>query len=360
MRRIPVLITMVVLMVAMLAIVGSSAQAATTTGTTTTTGTGTTGPVGTTSPITTSATDATGTTPTGTTATTRETTVRYGPFTIPRASSDDMPGMLEQVRLGVTKPCLNCYITSFKPNLVYPNGSEANVINVTDPYTSSVKQSGVMLHHALFTNQFRSDATCGSSGTLWGLAGERFFASGNERTTIGFPAGYGYRVRWWDSWNLLVDLMNHEPLSQSVYLEVTYTYRSASDPVEPLKPVWLDIDNCGDSEYSIPYLYSDTHWDWNVNVPGDVMAAAGHIHGHGIAVEATNESQGGASICRSEAQSDPMNAHLIRSMSTCTADTGPLAHVNLGDTVRLHSEYQSTHPADDVMGIMLAYIHRTT
>jgi len=203
-----------------------------------------------------------------------------------------MPGMLEQVRLGVTKPCQDCYITSFKPDLIYSDGSTANVSNVTDPYTGSVKQSGVMLHHAVFTNQFRSDATCGSSGTLWGLAGERFFAAGNERTTIGFPAGYGYRVRWWDSWNLLVDLMNHETQPKSVYVQVTYTYTSASDPVEPLKPVWLDIDNCGDSEYSIPYGYSDTHWDWNVNVPGNVIAAAAHVHGHGIAVEATNESRG--------------------------------------------------------------------
>jgi hypothetical protein len=317
MRRIPVLITMVVLMVAMLAILGSPAQAATK-------------------------------------------KVLYGPFTIPAASSSDMPSMLERVRLGVTKPCQNCYITSFQPNLVYPDGSTANVTNPD----GSPTQRGVMLHHAVFTNQFRSDATCGSSETLWGLAGERFFASGNERTTIRFPAGYGYRVRWWDSWNLLVDLMNHETQSQSVYLEVTYTYTSASDPVEPLKPVWLDIDNCGDSEYSIlggiPALFSDTHWDWNVNVPGDVMAAAGHVHGHGVAVEATNESQGATSICRSVATLDPINAHLIRSMSTCTADTGPLAHVNLGDTVRLHSEYLSTHPADDVMGIMIAYIHRTT
>jgi hypothetical protein len=265
--------------------------------------------------------------------------------------------MLEQVRLGVTKPCQNCYITSFQPNLVYEDGSEANVINVTNP-DGTPGERGVMLHHALFTNQFRSDATCGSSGTLWGLAGERFFASGNERTTISFPPGYGYQVRWWDSWNLLVDLMNHEPLSQSVYLEVTYTYTSASDPVEPLKPVWLDIDNCGDSEYSIPAGPSDTHWDWKVNVPGNVIAAAGHVHGHGIAVEATNESRGGRSICRSVAQLDPMNVHMVQSMSTCSGD--PLARVKLGDTVRLHSEYLSTHPADDVMGIMLAYIDRTT
>jgi hypothetical protein len=42
-------------------------------------------------------------------------------------------------------------------------------------------------------------------------------------------------------------------------------------------------------------------------------------------------------------------------MSTCTGD--PLATIRQGDIVRLHSEYNSTHPANDVMGIMLGYIH---
>jgi hypothetical protein len=42
-------------------------------------------------------------------------------------------------------------------------------------------------------------------------------------------------------------------------------------------------------------------------------------------------------------------------MSTCTG--APLARVTSGQTVRLHSEYQSSHAADDVMGIMLTYIH---
>jgi hypothetical protein len=315
------LITVVVLVVAMLAIVGGPAQAATK-------------------------------------------TVRYGPFTIPAASDSATPGMFEKVRLGVTKPCQDCYITSFSPNLTYPDGSTANVEVNKDPDTGSVTHTGVMLHHAVFTSQFRSDPTCGSSGTLWGVAGERFFAAGNERTAITFPSGYGYRVRWWDSWNLLVELMNHGDQSKSVYVDVTYTYQSASaQGMKPLKPVWLDIDNCGDSEYSIPAGYSDTHWDWKVNVPGEVIAAAGHVHGHGIAVGATNESQGGASICRSGAKLDPMNVHSVLSMSTCTGDLPDpsLARVNMGDVVRLHSEYQlpSGHAADDVMGIMLAYIYRT-
>ena len=313
MRRIILLVTVVLLTVAMLAVVGGTAQAEQLTK-----------------------------------------TVQYGPFTIP-AASGDMPGMLEQVKLGVKKPCTDCYITSFTPDLKYTDGTTANVDVIKDPQTGTVTHTGVMLHHTLFTSQFRSDATC--AGTPLGLAGERFFASGNERTPIEFPEGYGYRVRSWDSWNMLVDLMNHEPESKSVYVEVTYTYRSASEAgMKPLKPVWLDIDQCGDSEYSIPAGYSDTHWDWKVNVPGKVVAAIGHVHGHGIAVEATNDSRGGASICRSEATLDPDNVHNVLSMSTCTGD--PLARVRLGDIVRLHSEYQSRHAANDVMGIMLAYIHR--
>jgi hypothetical protein len=42
-------------------------------------------------------------------------------------------------------------------------------------------------------------------------------------------------------------------------------------------------------------------------------------------------------------------------MSTCPSD--PLATLVAGETVRLHSKYQSTHAADDVMGIMLMYVN---
>ncbi len=270
-------------------------------------------------------------------------TVRYGPFTIPAGTQAD-PGMIHnQLRLGVSRPCLDCYITSMTPDLVYADGTRATLA------------TGAMLHHAVWTSQWRADATCGNQ---WlGLAGERFFASGDERTAIRFPTGYGYRVRWYDSWNMLVDLMNHTAAAQTVYVKVTFTYRPSWEDVRPLKPVWLDIDQCGDSEYSIPAGYSDTHRDWNVNVPGKVVAMLGHVHGHGVAVEATNESRGGASICRSVATLDPTNVHSVAAMSTCVGD--PLATLAQGNVVRLHSEYNSSHAADDVMGIMLGYIHRS-
>jgi hypothetical protein len=268
-------------------------------------------------------------------------TVRYGPFTIP-AGTETTPGMIHNKLLfGVARPCVDCHITSFKPDLVYGDGTKATMA------------TGPMLHHMVLTSQWRRDATC--AGSWLGLAGERFFASGNERTAIGFPTGYGYRVRYYDSWNLLVDLMNHSTSTKTVYVQVTFTIRPSWESVARLKPVWLDIDQCGDSEYSIPAGFSDTHWDWKVNVPGKVMAMIGHLHGHGVAIEATNESRGGQSICKSVATLDPMDVHSVLSMSTCVGD--PLATISAGQTVRLHSMYQSSHPADDVMGIMLGYIN---
>src|SRR5215207_4257195 len=235
--------------------------------------------------------------------------VRYGPFTI-SAQTAAGPGMVNnKLMFAVQRPCLGCYVTSFTPNLVYPDG------------TAATMETGPMLHHAVFASQFRRDATC--SGTLLGLAGERFFASGDERTRIAFPPGYGYRVRLYDSWNLLVDLMNHSLEPKTVYVVVTYTYRPSWESVTPVRPVWLDIDQCGDSEYSIPAGFSDTHRDWSVNVPGRIVSVAGHVHGHGVAVEATNESRGGASICRSTATLHPTDPHRVLSMSTCTGD--PLA-----------------------------------
>ena len=268
------------------------------------------------------------------------TTVRYGPYTIPGGTETD-PGMINnRLQFAVERPCWDCYVTAFKPDLVYADGTRATM------------DQGPMLHHAVWTSQWRRDPTCGSS---WlGLAGERFFASGDERTAVSMPPGYGYRVRWYDSWNMLVDLMNHSTTQKTVYVQVTFTTRPSWEAVQAVKPVWLDIDQCGDSEYWIPAGFSDTHWDWNVNVPGRVVAAIGHVHGHGLAVEATNESEGSSSICRSEAVLDPNNAHRVMSMGTCTGD--PVARVRSGQSVRLHSEYNSTHAANDVMGIMLTYI----
>lgn len=275
------------------------------------------------------------------------TSVRYGPYTIPAASGMEMGELENRLNLWVRKPCSGCTITRMQANLVYADGSRANV------------NTGAMLHHMVLASQFRSDPTCGSN--LLGLVGERFFASGNERTVVEFPPGYGYRVGFLDQWNLIYDLMNMMAEPQTVYIEMSFTYQSGSIG-EAVRPVWLDADQCGDSEYSIPAGVSDRHWDWNVNVPGRIVGIGGHVHteGHGIRTEATNESTG-QSICNSVATYGGAPDYIdmdgepwISSMSTCIAD--PVATVSRGQTVRLHSVYDSPEARDDVMGIMIAFI----
>lgn len=266
------------------------------------------------------------------------TTVRYGPFTIPGGTMD-MPGMIEnQLRFGVAKPCAGCYITSMAPNLTFADGTTANVWD------------GVMLHHTVLSSAFRSDPTCG--GNLLGLIGQRFFASGNERTVVEVPAGYGYYVGWFDSWNMIVDLMNHSMDAQTVYIDITYTWTRTTQT--RVTPVWLDVDQCGDSEYAVPAGLSDTHWDWTVNVPGKIVGIGGHIHDGGVRIEATNETTG-ESICDSVASyMDHMDMRHVMSMSKCVAD--PVAVIERGQTVRVHSVYDTMAPLDDAMGIMIAFI----
>ena len=97
-------------------------------------------------------------------------------------------------------------------------------------------------------------------------------------------------------------------------------------------------------------------------MPGRVVAIGGHVHteGHGVRIEATNQSTG-QSICNSVAAYgespdyiDMMGEPWISSMSTCIAN--PVATVARGQTVRIHSVYDSPEPRNDVMGIMMAFI----
>jgi hypothetical protein len=202
-------------------------------------------------------------------------------------------------------------------------------------------------------------------------------------------------------------------VTKSLNIEVVYQYRTTG--ASETKPLWLDIDGCGDSEYSIGAGYSDTTADWTSNVSGRVIAINGHLHdvditnatpcdthcaaqGGGIAVSAelvggSNTYYGpvppnnpppadltGTTICRSEGYygtpwaGTNFKGHLD-TMSTCGIGTDrpgtaqpeaypaggnyPTTGVPFaaGQTIKLHSEYQNDtgSPQTDVMGIMMAW-----
>lgn len=287
-------------------------------------------------------------------------TIDYGPYTIPAGGGDphdhmSMGMVHNQIVTNIAKPCTNCSIVGIKPDLVYSDGTRANL------------DTGPMLHHAMFSasGSGKSDATC--AGTMIGTLGERFFAAGNERTEVDISSmPYGYKVGRSEQWNMVIDLMNWQTTAKTVKMRMTYTYATSGDHSSRtgVRPVWLDVAQCTmDSLVSVPTGSSDTHYDWNVNVPGRIIGAAGHIHDHGVRVELTNESAGGASICNSVAgyggtgYVTPDGRSHVSSMTTCIAD--PVATIASGQSLRLHALYDvpsTHHPIDNAMGIMIVYI----
>jgi hypothetical protein len=288
--------------------------------------------------------------------------IEYGPYTIPAGGGDphdhgSMGQLKNQIVFNISKPCTGCTLIGATPDLVYTNGAKANITE------------GPMLHHAVFMAQSsgKTDATCGNSGP--GQLGERFFATGNERTAIDLQSlNYGYKVNSSETWNMVYDLMNWETTSKTVKIKMTWKYATGSDHTNraPLRPVWLDADGCSmDSEISVPFGVSDTHFDWNATFGGKMIAAAGHIHDHGVNVEVTNKSAGEALLCNSKAGYGGPGyvTHVdgrshISSMGVCTGN--PLGTIKSGDTLRLHGIYnvpEGHHAINDAMIIAIAYIN---
>jgi hypothetical protein len=280
--------------------------------------------------------------------------IRYGPYTVqPGAENPDGThghGMASGAQIA-EKPCTDCYLVGMQADLVKPDGTRAG------------HSTNMMLHHMVMFNSEagREDATCGTS---LGRFGQRFFASGDERTPTNFPEGYGYRVGN-GTWGLLWELASMATVPETAFIEVTFEYVPGSTAgMKDVEPVWMDIDQCGDSEVSIPAGPSSQNWTWTVNRPGDIVGIAGHVHDHGVNLEARNDTTGEL-ICDSVAGygEDPIyidhhGEEHISSMSGCggRGATEPVATVQNGQRVTITSHYDAPAPVPDAMGISVAYI----
>ncbi|MEU8347705.1 hypothetical protein AB0C74_38910 [Spirillospora sp. NPDC048832] len=269
-------------------------------------------------------------------------TLRYGPYTIPKAADGEHGMLPNQLAFNVQKPCENCYVTGFKPNLVYADGSNANI------------NTGPMLHHAVFFNSAARDIVCG------GL--RRVLASGNERMESVFPAGYGFRIGRFDRWTLLADLMNHAHEEKTAYLEFTFTYVPASGSgITPVVPLWLDAGGCLDSTWDTPAEQSEKSRTWRSTVSGDLVHIRGHLHRGGIAVRTENTGTGQV-LCRSVAEEggtpefiDHHGMAEVSSMPSCGGS--PIGRIERGDTLRITASYRASETGfADVMGIMHGWV----
>lgn len=333
---------------------------------------------------------------------TQTTTVRWGPVELPAATEDGpgeahneiagLEGFRASIIDGVTsaagyeveKPCEDCYIVAIEPNLVLENGETANFNN------------GFMLHHVVNVNFSEPDVTCRPNlfsfkpiKALGGLAGgnQRIFASGNERTGGHMDGPYGYYVSEGDDWGLIYHLMNMNPEPRDVYFEYEFKWVDASESdLRPVRPLWMDIDQCGDSEADSPAGYSDLTWAWKSDRTHTFTNAGGHIHNYGINVAWTNQTKGEL-VCNSVAgyaagspympigpgtgadpahpveamvvDSDPLGLENyqgnISDMTVCNfGEEGP--RVDRRDEMMFNAQVYRPEANDHEMGIMVSFI----
>src|SRR5207302_1820653 len=245
----------------------------------------------------------------------------------------------------LTSTCSNCYVTGIQIDMEFADGRSANM------------DSGIMLHHLVLIQPGLPDATCGPS-TLLGVLGQRFFASGNERTPGVLPAGFGYHL---GSGPLLAvfDIMNMSSSLQVVWLAATVSWLPDTTPgIKPVTPVWLDENNCSTSTYAIPAGPTDRVWTWTSTITGRVVTAGGHVHDGGVETELADRTNG-QHICTSRAGYGTKPAYMgsVESMTTCSHDR--IGMVRAGDVLALDTYYNSPTAKTDVMGIMIAYVYQT-
>lgn len=292
--------------------------------------------------------------------------VNYGPFTLAANTHGAF------YPFNVEKPCENCWITGISPNVVYADDSTANY------------DTGIMMHHMVMFNVSGQDLTCPDGVGGGALNGERLFAAGNERTALDLSGGngfafHGYKIDTGDLWLLNADIVNHAGADQTVYIQVTWNYStSAKDEVVP---VWLDIDNCADSQYPTAGGYEDIHWSWTSNISGKIVSAGGHVHDGGISIATVNATTG-ANICTSVAgygagssfapglgtgadvnhpvshnsivPGEPAYLGHIEDMTQCGSLSG-VGNIAVGDVIDLHTQYNGTGDPGD-MGIVMLWV----
>ncbi len=213
-------------------------------------------------------------------------TYRIGPIDVTSGQNR----IENRIMLPAERPSVNGYITAFRPNLVNPDGSIP-------------KSSSIMFHHGVWVNLSRRDAT---SGRMM----ERFIGTGEEKTEVEFPAGFGYFHDKSDVWLLNHMIHNLTPAEHELYITYEIDFVPLTSPVAEgmrgVRPVWMDVVNPNpypvfdthkgsggrDGEIVWPYEAKEDPYEdgikrnlWTVDRDGVLVWSVGHVHTGGLATD---------------------------------------------------------------------------
>jgi plastocyanin len=271
-------------------------------------------------------------------------------------------------------------------------------VDVVDQNTNPVPISRLMLHHIVFlnSNNGRQDRTCAGRGyagfgeeqITGNYASERFYAAGEERAKISFPAGYGYRIEPGHVWSMVYMFMNHRPQTDDDAW-VQYKVRvDTSNSLDPVIPYWLDVANCrADPIYNVagmspkakkrarrrarrrgnlPLRVSRNRTaDVTIKEDGWIVAGAGHVHGGADKLTISKPGCNNIQVAKS-VPTWGLPSHPFYNVRPVLHEPGPIGMsafgtptgipVRNGQEIRLNSIYDGVRPHTRVMGIFVVYL----
>lgn len=221
----------------------------------------------------------------------------------------------------------------------------------------------VHLHHAVWVNPVAEDLTCSSP------FGERFFASGKERTAMDLPAGYGYH---WSNeanpnspyygakgWGMTAHLDGmHGMTHKGVFLRLRMKFTPASEgDLVPTRALWIDVNGSCTLNPTFDVVKgsgSDGRYKKSATldmpVSGNVIGMAGHLHDGGLRLTLRNQTAR-EKVFTSRARYEDSRRWFLTGMTSFYGTPGKT--LSAGDDLKLTAVYDSSRNWDDVMGIMM-------
>ncbi len=276
----------------------------------------------------------------------------------------------------VPKPTEDGYIVAIRPNLVRNDGSVPPV-------------DVIHLHHGVWIVN-HPPAPEKKRGTT-----ELLFASGEEKTVMALPAGYGYVYKAADGWTINYMLHNLLSTPDSVSIVYDLDFIPATDPaaakITPARPIWMDVQSGHiypvfdvlkgtgtDGTFTYPdqaknpYGKGEPLNEWTVDKDSTLIATAGHLHPGGLHTDMYVQRPGAGATASEEAKASVAGdkAHVFRSEAAYYEPAGAVSwdvsmtgtqpdwrvNVKKGDTISISATYDTTRASwYESMGIMIVW-----
>lgn len=282
---------------------------------------------------------------------------KYGPITVAAGQNLILVGPVT-----IEKPAYEGFAIRVKPDLVRADGTVPNV-------------DQIHLHHAVFVNMSRPDATDPSLP-------ERFFGVGEEKTIAQMPPGYGYPVRPDDVWAMNHMIHNQTTANETVYITYDVDFVPADTDLgrtlKPARPLWLDVENGKpypvfdvhrgsggkDRRFTYPREATDPYGsgparnEWQVPSRGTLIGTAGHVHPGGLSTDLQlARGRRHKRIFRSRARYFDPNGPISWDMAMTATRPRWRVGVRKGDRLRLSTTYETKRASwYESMGINLVWV----